>query len=111
MADEPPAQLGAIRQGGERNGGRASTRNTSPPTRSWAEPLSASRKGRQSPTLRRPMHSKKCWSISNSIAHAAKGPSGIHLIDPIERFGISAQTKPKQADGSCVIGGRPGRKG
>lgn len=44
---------------------------------------------------------------ANSIAYAAKGPSGKHLIGLIEQLGISAQTKSKlkpMAAGSLVVG-------
>jgi molybdate transport system substrate-binding protein len=43
---------------------------------------------------------------ANSIAYAAKGPSGKHLIGLIEQLGISAQTKPKlkpMGAGSLVV--------
>jgi len=43
---------------------------------------------------------------AESIAYAAKGPSGIHLIGLIERLGIAAQTKPKlrpMGAGSLVV--------
>lgn len=49
---------------------------------------------------------KRVLLNANSIAYAAKGPSGIHLIGLIERLGIAAQTKPKlkpMGAGSLVV--------
>ena len=66
----------------------------------------AVKKGAPKPDIASTDAFKSVLLNANSIAYAAKGPSGIHLIDLIERFGISAQTKPKlrpMGAGSLVV--------
>lgn len=49
---------------------------------------------------------KRTLLNANSIAYAAQGPSGIHLIGLIERLGIATETKPKlkpMGAGSLVV--------
>lgn len=50
---------------------------------------------------------KRALLASNSIAYAAQGPSGVHLMDLLERLEISQDIKPKlkpQGAGSLVVG-------
>jgi molybdate transport system substrate-binding protein len=55
----------------------------------------AVKKGAAKPDITSTDAFKRVLLNANSIAYAAEGPSGIHLISLIERLGIAAQTKPK----------------
>jgi molybdate transport system substrate-binding protein len=63
-------------------------------------------KGAAKPDITSPDAFKRVLLNANSIAYAAEGPSGIHLIGLIERLGIAAETKPKlkpMKAGSLVV--------
>ena len=67
----------------------------------------AVKKGAPKPDIMSTDAFKSVLLNANSIAYAAKGPSGIHLIGLIERLGIAAETKPKlrpMGAGSLVVG-------
>jgi molybdate transport system substrate-binding protein len=55
----------------------------------------AVQKGAAKPDITSTDAFKRVLLNADSIAYAAEGPSGIHLIGLIERLGIAAQTKPK----------------
>jgi len=62
--------------------------------------------GALKPDITSPDAFKRVLLNANSIAYAAKGPSGIHLVGLIERLGIAAQTMPKlrpMGAGSLVV--------
>ena len=66
----------------------------------------AIKKGAAKPDIKSTDAFKRVLLNANSIAYAAEGPSGIHLIGLIERLGIAAQTKPKlkpMGAGSLVV--------
>jgi molybdate transport system substrate-binding protein len=66
----------------------------------------AVKKGAAKPDITSTDAFKRVLLNASSIAYAAEGPSGIHLIGLIERLGIAAQTKPKlkpMGAGSLVV--------
>jgi molybdate transport system substrate-binding protein len=66
----------------------------------------AVRKGAPKPDITSTDAFKSVLLNADSIAYAAKGPSGIHLISLIERLGIAAQTTAKlkpMGAGSLVV--------
>lgn len=66
----------------------------------------AVKKGAVKPDIKSPDAFKRILLNANSIAYAAEGPSGIHLVGLIERLGIAAETKPKlkpMGAGSLVV--------
>lgn len=66
----------------------------------------AVKKGAPKPDIASTDAFKRVLLNAISIAYAAKGPSGIHLIELIERLGIAAETKPKlkpMGAGSLVV--------
>ena len=67
----------------------------------------AIRKGAAKPDLRTTEAFKQMLLASTSIAYAAQGPSGVHFIDLLNRFGIAQDLKPKlkpMGAGSLVVG-------
>ena len=65
------------------------------------------RKGAPKPDVTSTEAIKRVLLDANSIAYAAQGPSGIHLIGLIAQLGIAEQTKPKlkpMGAGSLVVG-------
>lgn len=66
----------------------------------------AVKKGAAKPDIKSPDAFKRMLLNATSIAYAAEGPSGRHLIGLIERLGIAAETKPKlkpMGAGSLVV--------
>ena len=67
----------------------------------------AVRKGAAKPDIRTTNAFKRALLTSASIAYAAQGPSGVHLIGVLERLGIAQDVKPKLKPmnaGSLVVG-------
>ena len=67
----------------------------------------AVRKGAAKPDIRTTDAFKRALLTSASIAYAAQGPSGIHLIGLLDRLGIAQDVKPKlkpMGAGSLVVG-------
>jgi molybdate transport system substrate-binding protein len=66
----------------------------------------AVKKGAAKPDIKSTDAFKRLLVNAGSIAYAAEGPSGIHLMGLIERLGIAAETKPKlkpMGAGSLVV--------
>jgi molybdate transport system substrate-binding protein len=67
----------------------------------------AVRKGAVKPDIRTTDAFKRALLTSSSIAYAAEGPSGVHLIGLLEHLGIAQDVKPKlkpMGAGSLVAG-------
>jgi molybdate transport system substrate-binding protein len=67
----------------------------------------AVKKGVAKPDIRTTDAFKRALLASKSIAYAARGPSGLHLIGLLDRLGIAQAVKPKlkpMAAGSLVVG-------
>ena len=67
----------------------------------------AVRKGAAKPDIRSAEGFKRTLLTSTSIAYAAQGPSGVHLVSVLERLGIAQDVKPKLKPmdaGSLVVG-------
>jgi molybdate transport system substrate-binding protein len=67
----------------------------------------AVKKGAVKPDIRSADAFKRALLTSKSIAYAAQGPSGVHLVSVLERLGIAQDVKPKLkpvSAGSLVVG-------
>lgn len=67
----------------------------------------AVKKGAAKPDIRTVEGFKRALLTATSIAYAAQGPSGVYLIDLLERLGIAQEVKPKLKPvgaGSLVAG-------
>lgn len=67
----------------------------------------AVKKGAAKPDIRSADAFKRALLTSKSIAYAAQGPSGVHLVSVLERLGIAQDVKPKLKPvgaGSLVVG-------
>jgi molybdate transport system substrate-binding protein len=67
----------------------------------------AVKKGARRPDIQSVDALKRALRASNSIAYAAQGPSGVHLLSVLDRLGIAQDVKPKlkpMGAGSLVVG-------
>ena len=67
----------------------------------------AVKRGAAKPDIRSTDAFKRLLLTSSSIAYAAQGPSGVHLVSVLDRLGIAQDVKPKlrpMSAGSLVVG-------